>query len=157
MNGRVFLHTCFQKLKQHNSHRLRLRISSSAFKYTRKSIETAHYVRPKIYWVQPRPWEGKRETVADSEGGIRHRPNTVQFFWLNSVSFQQSKGHGVSEPALHQTITCKSHQRTLWVSFISSSTPFSLFAFWSCWKVCCDKIFWSNSQLCYLLKLLRKR
>lgn len=70
MNGRVFLHTCFQKLKQHNSHRLRLRISSSAFKHTRKSIETARYVRPKIYQVQPCPWEGKRERVADIEGRI---------------------------------------------------------------------------------------
>lgn len=50
---------------------LRLRISSSACKHTRASRETAHYVRPKIYQVQPCPWEGKRERVADIEGGIK--------------------------------------------------------------------------------------
>lgn len=43
MNGRVFLHTCFQK------HQLKSKIRSSAFKHRRNSLETALWVRTNTY------------------------------------------------------------------------------------------------------------
>lgn len=128
----AFSHTGFHKLKQHDRHRLGLRISSSTFMHTRAQKLPAK-ADLKSVWFSIVPGRGK---VADTEGGLYDAGQI--HFWVSFISFLQWKGQGVSEPGLHQTTMCKSHRVTLWFSLISSSTPLLFFAFLRCWQGCYD-------------------